>query len=125
MRPADLQQTPSLAQVANRAVDVVDPDGANDAVADLFVRFEDRDEPISQIQQTIEQEVAEAVGAVDPDGIDPAVQVAGVVITYLAFRRGEIGDEREAILRLAARNGYDGNPPDAIREWLELEGVAL
>ncbi len=125
MRPADSRQTPTLAEVANRAVDVVDPDAANDGVADLFVRFEDRDEPISQIQEVVEQEVAEAVGAVDPDGIDAAVQMAGNVITYLAFRRDEIDDEREDILRLAARAEYAGDPPDDVREWLESEGVEV
>jgi hypothetical protein len=125
MRPADVQDIPTLAQVANRAVDVVDPEGANDAVADLFVRFEDRDEPISQIQDTVEQQVAEAVGAVDPDGIDPAVQMAGAVITYLAFRRDQVGDGRENVLRLAARAEFDGSPPPGVAEWLELEGVAL
>jgi hypothetical protein len=125
MRPADVQDIPTLAQVANRAVDVVDPEGANDAVADLFVRFEDRDEPISQIQDTVEQQVAEAVGAVDPDGIDPAVQMAGAVITYLAFRRDQVGDGRENVLRLAARAEFDGSPPPGGVEWLELEGVAL
>ena len=114
-----------MAQVANRAVDVVDPEGANDVVADLFTRFEDRDEPISQIQATVEQEVAEAVGAVDPDAIDPAVQVAGAVITYLAFRRDQLDDGREDVLRLAARAEFDGSPPPNVAEWLELEGVAL
>jgi hypothetical protein len=125
MRSGDLQQTPTLSEAANRAVDLVDPEGASDAVADLFARFEDRDEPISQIQTTIEQEVAEAVGEIDPDEIDPAVQMAGAVITYLAFRRDEISDVREDILRLAARAEFEGDPPPAIREWLESEGVAL
>lgn len=125
MQHGDVLQTPSVAQVANRAVDVVDPDGANDAVADLFVRFEDRDEPVTQVAETFEQEVAEAVGAVDPDGIDPAVQVAGAVMTYLAFRRDEVTDVREDILRLAARAEYDGDPPALIRDWLESEGVAV
>jgi ABC-type sugar transport system substrate-binding protein len=125
MRPGDLQQTPTLSEAANRAVDLVDPEGANDAVADLFTRFEDRDEPISQIQTTIEQEVAEVVGAIDPDEIDPAVQMAGAVITYLAFRRDEISDVREDVLRLAARAEFDGDPPPAIREWLESEGVEV
>ena len=125
MRPADARQTPTLAEVANRAVDVVDPEGANDAVADLFRRFEDRDEPISQVSEAVEQEVAEAVGAIDPDELDPAVQIAGAVITYLAFRRDALSDEREAVLRLTARAEYDGAPPAAIGEWLESEGVAL
>ena len=125
MRPGDVQETPTLAQVANRAVDLVDPEGANDGVADLFAKFEDRDEPISQIQDTIEQEVAEAVGIVDPDEVDPAVQMAGAVITYLAFRRDELSDGREDVLRLAARAEFDGSPPPNVAEWLELEGVAV
>jgi hypothetical protein len=125
MRPAEVQHNPTLAEVANRAVDVVDPEGANEAVADLFVRFEDRDEPISQIQDSVEQEVAEAVGAVDPDGGDAAVQIAGAVITYLAFRRDEFTDVRDDLLRLAARAEFDDNPPPEVVAWLEAEGVAL
>ena len=124
MRPADLAQTPTLAEVVRVAVDVVDPD-ADQGLEDFLVRFEDRDEPIAGLQDTIEQQVAEAVGALDPEAEDPAVQMAGAVTTYLAFRRDEIQDGREDILRLAARAEFDANPPDNVRAWLESEGVAL
>ena len=124
MRPADLQQTPTLSEVVHVAVEVVDPEG-DQGTEDFLVRFEDRDEPIAGLQQSIEQEVAEAVGALDPQSEDPAVQMAGAVVTYLAFRRDEITDVREDILRLAARAEFDGNPPENVRGWLESEGVAI
>jgi hypothetical protein len=124
MRPADLQQTPTLSEVVRVAVDVVDPD-ADQGLEDFLVRFEDRDEPIAGLQETIEQQVAEAVGSLDPESEDPALQMAGAVVTYLAFRRDEVSDDRESILRLAARAEYDGQPPGNVRAWLESEGVAL
>jgi hypothetical protein len=124
MRPGDTQRTPTLSEVVRRAVDVVDPE-SDQGTEDFLVRFEDRDEPIAGLQETIEEEVAEAVGALDPDGTDPAVQMCGAVVTYLAFRRDEITDVREDILRLAARAEFDGDPPRVVREWLESEGIAL
>jgi hypothetical protein len=124
MRPANAEGTPTLAEVVHRAVQVVDPEG-NRGSGDFLARFEDRDEPIAGLQDQIEQEVAEKVGAIDPQEEDPVIQMAGAVTTYLAFRRDEITDVREDILRLAARAEYDGNPPDTVRDWLEAEGVAM
>lgn len=124
MKHGDIQQTPSVFDAVQRAVAVVDPDG--DQRGDEFLlRFEDRDEPIAGLQESIEQEVAEAVGALDPDGTDPALQMCGAVVTYLAFRRDELTDDREDILRLAARAEFDGSPPAHVAQWLESEGVAL
>ena len=123
MRPAQQTHTPTVFEAVKRAVDVVDPDG-NQGTADFLLRFEDRDEPIAGLRQQIEQEVAEAVGALDPDGIDPAIQMCGAVVTYLAFRRDEVSDVREDILRLAARAEYDGKPPERVRAWLGAAGVA-
>lgn len=125
MRPGDRQEPPTLSAVVRRAAEVVDPEGADEAIADLLVRFEDRDEPISQVQEAVEQELAEAVGALDPDGDDATVQMAGAVVTYLAFRRDEVTDDRESILRLAARAEYDGNPPPLVLDWLDAEGVEV
>jgi hypothetical protein len=124
MKPADTQQTPTLAEAVRRAVEVVDPAG-DQGTEEFLVRFEDRDEPIAALQDTIEQEIDEAVGTIDPDGTDAAVQMCGAVVTYLAFRRDEITDVREDVLRLAARAEFDGEPPVLVRDWLEAEGVAL
>jgi hypothetical protein len=124
MRPGDIEQTPTLVEAVRRAVDVVDPD-ADQGTEDFLIRFEDRDEPIAGLQESIEQEIAEAVGALDPDGTDPAIQMCGAVVTYLAFRRDEVTDVREDILRLAARAEFDGDPPPVVRDWLESEGIAV
>jgi hypothetical protein len=60
---------------------------------------------------------------VDPQDEDPAVMMAIAAATYLAFRRDELGDDPDDILRLAARAEYDGNPPDNVRAWLEERGL--
>ena len=38
---------------------------------------------------------------------------------YLAHRLDEVDDDPEQILRLAARSEFDGDSPEAVREWLE------
>jgi hypothetical protein len=124
MRPAKIDHQPTVFEVVDRAVEVVDPEGQQ-GTEDFLVRFEDRDEPIAPLRERIEQDVAETLGALDPDGTDPAIQMVGAVVTYLAFRRDEVTDVREDILRLAARAEFDGNPPEHIRAWLDSEGVAI
>jgi hypothetical protein len=124
MRPAEAGHTPTLFEVVKRAVEVVDPE-ADQGTEEFLLRFEDRDEPIAGLEETIEQQIAEAVGALDPDGADPALQMCGAVATYLAFRRDEVDDDRESVLRLAARAEFDGTPPQHVQDWLESEGVAL
>lgn len=124
MKNGDHQQIPTVAEAVQKAVLVVDPDG-DQGTEDFLLRFEDRDEPITGLQATIEQEVDEAVGAIDPDGIDPAIQMCGAVVTYLAFRAKEITDDRDHILRLAARAEFTDGIPGHVSAWLEDEGVAV
>ena len=116
--PAD----PTLAQIVHRAVEVCDPEGADDGLAQLLERFEDRDEPITSFGD-VEQEIAEGKGAIDPQDDDPAVTMASAVAVYLAHRRTELDDEPDQILRMAARAEFDGNPPPAIADWLAERGV--
>jgi len=104
-------------EAARRAAEAVDPEGGDELVADFLLRFEDRDEPISGVPD-IEQQVAEAVGAIDPDGDDPALVMAGAVLTYLAFRRDESSADPERLLQLAADAEFDGTPPDNVAAWL-------
>jgi hypothetical protein len=115
----------TLSEVVQRAVTVVDPDGSL-GLDDLLERFEDDDEPLAATSAEIaEQRIAEAVGALDPQEEDPAVQLAGAVATYLAFRRDEVGEEPHDLMRLAARAEYDGHPPEPVRDLLEDRGVEL
>ncbi len=124
MRPAEAQgPPPSLFQVVHRAVQVADPSGGYGA-DDLLRYVEDSDEPITA-HADVETELAELKGRVDPQDEDPAVMMAIAVATYLAFRRDELDDAPDDILRLAARAEYDGNPPDNVRAWLEERGVEI
>jgi hypothetical protein len=113
----------TLAQVVQRAVQVVDPTGS-EGLDDLLLRFEDADEPLSSVQaETAAQRIAEEAGALDPQEDDPAVQMAAAVATYLAFRRDELDEEPGALLELAARAEFEGNPPEPVRTWLAEQGI--
>jgi hypothetical protein len=115
----------TLSEAVHRAVVVVDPEDQA-GLADLLERFEDDDEPLgSDRAEVVAQRIAEEVGALDPQGEDPAVQLAGAVATYLAFRRDEAGEEPRALLALAARAEFDDHPPDGVRELLASRGVEL
>src|SRR6476660_5316195 len=114
----------TLAQVVHRAAEVVDPEGADQDVVDLLVRFEDADEPVSAIDD-VEQRIAEGAGTIDPQEESGPVQVARVVATYLAFRRDEVAEEPDELVRLAVRAEYDGHPPEPVTEWLALNGVEV
>ena len=114
---------PTLFEVVHRGVEVADPTGRF-GVADLLPPVEDADEPVTG-HPDIEQELAELKGRVDPQDEDPAVMMAIAVATYLAFRRDEIDDDPDDLLRLAARAEYNGNPPDIVRSWLEERGVEV
>jgi hypothetical protein len=118
-------QPVTLSRVVRRAVEVVDPDGG-EGLDDLLVRFEDADEPLSSTHaESAAQQIAEGVGALDPQAEDGAVQMAGAVATYLAYRRDEVDEEAGALLELAARAEFEGDPPDAVRDWLADVGIQL
>jgi len=124
MRPAEAQgPPPTLFEVVHRAVEVTDPSGKF-GVADLLGPVEDADEPVTS-HQDIENDLAELKGRVDPQDEDPAVMMAIAVATYLAYRRDEMDDDPDDILRLAARAEYGGQPPDHVRAWLEDQGVPV
>jgi hypothetical protein len=108
----------------NRAADVVDPTGVNDGVAYVAERFQDRDEPIAGLAE-LEGELAETTGRVDPQDEDPAVMMMSAVIVHLAHRRDELSAEPARILEQAARDEYDGRPPELVAGWLAEQGVAV
>jgi hypothetical protein len=113
----------TLSQLVHRAVEIVDPDGADDAVTDLLRRMEDADEPVAALVNDVEQRMAEETGVLDPEGDDPGLQMAGAVVVYLAHRRDQYEDDPLEILRLTARAEFDGKPPAHVAQWLEEAGV--
>jgi hypothetical protein len=113
----------TLSQLVRRAVEIVDPDGADDAVTDLLRRMEDADEPVPALVGDVEQRMAEETGVIDPEGDDPSLRMAGAVVVYLAHRRDEFDDDPLDILRLTARAEFDDNPPANVAQWLDEVGV--
>jgi hypothetical protein len=111
----------TLAEAVRRAVEAVDPTGADDRLADLLVRFEDRDEPIRALAG-VEELMAEATRSLDVEEDDPALTLAGAVVTYLQYRRDEADAPPERLLRLAADAEFDGDPPPAVAAWLAGAG---
>lgn len=113
----------TLAKLVHRAAEITDPDGADEDVVSFQQRFEDADWPVSGILDGIEQRFAEAAGTMDPQSDSAGLQVAAAVATYLAFRRDEVDDEPQDVLRLAVRAEFDGNPPPNVANWLDDAGV--
>jgi hypothetical protein len=111
-----------LAEAVRRAAEVVDPEGGDDAIAQLVLRFEDRDEPIKAIDD-VDGLMAEAVRSIDVDAedVDPALAVVGAVVTYLRFRTTEADDDPDRLIELAVDAEYKGSPPPAVAAWLASE----
>jgi hypothetical protein len=116
--PTD-RTTITLSDLVRRATAIVDPDGADEAVAEFALRHEDDDVPVRGILDGLEERVA--FGADE----DPAVVMAQAVTVYLAHRLDEVDDDPQEILRLAARSEFDGRPPEPVQEWLERNGVEV
>jgi hypothetical protein len=117
-------QSLTLADAARRAAEACDPEDENDAVGDLLRRLEDRDEPITTIPN-LEERLAEIKGAVDPQDEDAAVVMMAAVVMHLSHRRDEVDADDARLLQQAARDEFDGKPPEHVERWLSDRGVAI
>ncbi len=124
MRQGSRQTTPTVSEVVRRAVDACQFEGSPDALAEFYLRFEDRDEPVTALLEGSRREFFEQLGHVEGQDPDPSLQMAAAVATYLAFRRDGVPDDDD-LLRLAARAEYDGAPPPNVANWLALRGIEL
>jgi hypothetical protein len=116
-------QPVTLRDVVFRAVDVCDESGVDAGLGELLERFEDADEPVGN-PSVARARIDEALGALDPDASDGALQTAGAVAVYLAYRRDEVGDAPGELLRLAVRAEFDGDPPDPVAQFVAGAGVS-
>src|SRR3954452_3739437 len=92
--------TPTLAEIVRIAAETADPSSSDDRVTELITRFEDRDEPITSVGD-VEQQLAEAHGIIDPERDSEALSNAVAVGTYLAFRRDQIDEDPDELIRRA------------------------
>jgi hypothetical protein len=123
VRHGSHQNTPTVAEVVRRAVEVCELEGDADGLGAFLLRFEDRDEPVTALGEGREREFFEQEGWVEGQDPDPSLVMAAAVATYLAFRRDEVTDDDDDLLRLAARAEFDGEPPPYVADWLALRGV--
>jgi hypothetical protein len=123
MRHGSHQETPTVFEVVRRAVDIVDPAGTDDEVAEFLRIYEDRDEPVTALGSERTREFFEAADGLMGDVRVPPVIMAAAVATYLAYRRDEVNDEPEDILRLAARAEFGRHTPQDVADWLAQRGV--
>ena len=110
------ETTPTVFEVVRRAVDIVDPEGTDDEVAELLRIYEDRDEPVTALGGGRRREFFEAAEALMGDVRVPPVIMAAAVATYLAYRRDELGDDPDEILRLAARAEFGRHVPADVKK---------
>jgi hypothetical protein len=103
----------TLSDLVRRAAAIVDPDGNDPAVSELVTRFEDDDEPVRGILDSLEERLA--FGADE----DPPIVMAQALVLYLGHRLDEYDDDPEELLRLAARAEFDGHPPEPVAAWLD------
>jgi hypothetical protein len=116
----------TLAALARRAAEIVDPGDEDADVADFEQSLEDADEPArALLEAELDERVAEAVRRVDPEGDLPRIAMAGAIVRYLAHRTTEVDDGRDAVLRLAARAEYHGDPPPVVADWLTDQGIEV
>lgn len=114
----------TVAGAVQRAAEVADPSGADADIGDFVLYLEDADEPITAVADLSER-LEEARRSVDPEGDLPGVTMAAAVANYLAYRRDQLDDRPEDLLRLAARAEFDGEPPDEVTEWLAAQGIEV
>ncbi len=108
-----------LSALVRRACELVDPHDEDSVVGEFEQRYEDADEPVSGVLDTLEERIG--FGGDE----DPAVMMAQAVVLYLAHRRDEVDDEPNDVLALAARAEFDGRPPVALQNWLDERGVRV
>ena len=125
MRHARRASTPTVFEAVQRAVELCDPDGHSEALAQFLLRFEDRDEPVTALGEERDRAFFEAAGELQ-DGValpDPALTMAAAVATYVAYRRDELDDDDMDVLRLAARAEFNGDVPPDVADWLATVGI--
>ncbi len=119
----DERESPTLAQVVTRAVEVCD-DSSSDGLARLRKRFGKANEPIAAVDD-VEQRLNDVIGPPEPDEDDAALTMARALVCYLAKRTGELGEDPVELLVLASRAEFGPNPPEQVARWLELQGIAV
>lgn len=129
-RAAILEDVPTeprpvtLSEVVRPAVQIADPDDVDPILGDYELAFEDDDEPVRALDD-VEARIATVLADLDPAVENGSLSMAAAITAYLSYRRDELDADPEGLLRLAARAEWEGDPPAAVRSWLDERGVQL
>jgi len=113
-----------VSDLVRRAVEICDPADEDAALGDFERALEDDDRPVTAVTN-LDEHLAIIVEGIDPQIENPAVSMAAAVVLYLAYRRDEVDDDPDDVLRLAARAEWKGDPPSAVVDWLAARGVTV
>ncbi len=123
MDTGDRHEIPSVADAVGRATALCDPDGTDTAVQALYSGFEDDERPATAAED-LAGELQRTLEAVDADGDSPGARMAVATAVWLATNPDR-ADDREHVLREAARLHFHGDPPEEVGAWLAERKVSV
>jgi hypothetical protein len=120
------RKTPTVSDLVRIAVEVCDPDDDDPDLGHFEEQLEDDDAPVTAVEN-LEERLALAAEGADYEIENPAVSVATAVVLYLAAKAPNADYDRDplALMRLAARAQWRGDPPTDVAEWLADRGVQV
>jgi hypothetical protein len=121
MKPGDHERIPTVSEAVRDAVAICDSDGGEEGVTGLLESFEDDDRPATAAEDLLGELLSTARG-IDPNGDQPAVAAAAATAAWLATNPAQ-ADAGDHALREGVRLAFQGQPPEALREWLAARGV--
>jgi hypothetical protein len=95
----------------------VDPNATDPLLGEFELRFEDADQPVNAVVDSLEERIA--FGADE----DPVIVVAQAVVLYLAHRRDELDADPGDILFRTLKSEFDEGIPPAVANWLDEQGI--
>lgn len=119
MKPGDRKPIPTVAEVVQRAVALCDPSGRETGMRAFLEAFEDDDRPVTAVED-LAGELLGVARNIDPDRESPAVEMSAASAVWLATNMDQ-AEDRERVLREAARLVYGDRMPENLRTWVERE----
>ena len=115
-------ETVTVSDVVRRAVELVDPAGADAIAPELLLAYEDDDRAAVGLGASLWDELRSSVEGLDPEGGSGAAAVAAATAFFLTTQL-EGGSDDAATIREAVRVAWSGDPPDHVRAWLADQGL--
>jgi hypothetical protein len=121
MKSGDHERIPAVSEAVRDAVAICDPDGAEVGVTAFFESFEDDDRPATAAEDLL-GELLGTARAIDPEDDQPVVAATAATAAWLATNPAQ-SDAGDQALREGVRLAFQGQPSEALREWLDQRGV--